>query len=227
MKRIRFIVISLFFVLTMHLVSYAGVNVTVGIPAPLIFAAPPDLVVVPSGDADVYMVPDAPGLYFYDNYWYRFYGDRWYRSNVYDGSWVYIEPNFVPGYIIDLPPDYYRRLPRGYHRIHYRDFHTHWRSWHHDRHWNRYDWYKRQHREHERWRRDHPRPHRDLGRRDGRRDGRFDGKRDGRLDGRRDGRLDGKRDGRLDGKRDGRLDGKRSDGEKRTHPDDRRGMGDR
>lgn len=162
MKRITFIVISLFFVLTMPLVSYAGVNVTIGIPAPLIFAAPPDLVVVPSGDADVYMVPDTPGLYFYDNYWYRLDRDRWYRSSEYNGSWVYIEQDIVPRYILDVPPDYYRRLPRGYHRIHYRDFHTHWQSWHRDRHWNKYDWYKRQHKEHESWRREHPRPQRDL-----------------------------------------------------------------
>jgi hypothetical protein len=165
MKRSILFVLSLAFLLAFPLVSSAEVNVTIGIPAPFVFTAPPDLVVVPSGEADVYMVPDTPGLYFYNDWWYRFDNGRWYRARRYDGRWGFIERHRVPGFVADMPPDYWRHLPRNYHRIHYGDFHRHWREWGRDRHWRRYDWYNRGHRErmreHYRPERDH-RPSRDL-----------------------------------------------------------------
>jgi hypothetical protein len=212
MKQIVFVMVSLFFVVSMPLVGAAGdVNITIGVPPPLEFAEPPDVVVVPSGTAYVYMVPDTPGLYFYNDYWYRFHGDRWYRSSIYSGPWVYIETHRVPRFIVDVPPDYYGHLPSGYHRIHYGDLHRHWRTWDKRRHWNRYDWYKREFREHER------RHHGDLHRppHDGHKPPHHDGgglKHDGgglKHDG---GGL--KRDG-------GGL--KQKEGQK-THPDDRREM---
>jgi hypothetical protein len=190
MKRSILIVISLIFVLAVPVVSSAGVHVSIGIPSPFVFAGPPDLVVVPSGDADVYMVPGTPGLYFYDDWWYRLDRGHWYRSRRYDGRWDYVERHRVPGFIVDVPPDYWRHLPRDYNRIHYGDFHNHWRQWHRDRHWRRYDWYNRGHRErmHEHYGRelDHRRP-RELHDR-----GRYDRGRHGdRMDrGRRDMRMD-------------------------------------
>jgi hypothetical protein len=214
MKQIVYLVVSLLFVVSMPLVGEAGdVNITIGVPPPLVFAAPPDVVVVPSGAAYVYMVPGRPGLYFYNNFWYRFHGGHWYWSSIYSGRWAYIETHHVPRYIIDVPPDYYRHLPPRYHRIHYGDLHRHWYSWDKSRHWNGYDWYKREYREHERRRhasdlhrgghKPPPRNHRDL-----KRDHR-DQKRD-----HRDGR--GQKNDRRDRKKDGRG--------QRTHPDDRRGM---
>jgi hypothetical protein len=199
MKRSILIVFSLLFVLGIPLVSSAGdVHVSIGIPAPFVFAEPPDVVVVPSDDAYIYMVPDTPGLYFYNDWWYRFDSGRWYRSRVYNGRWAYIDRHRVPRYVVDVPPDYYRHLPREYHRIHYGDLHKHWRKWGRDRYWNRYDWYKRQHREHRGGIHDR-----------NRRDGRWD--HDGR-----DGR-------RGDDRRDGRRRGDRG---QRTHPDGR-DMGER
>lgn len=242
MKRTTFIVISLFFVLIMPLVSFAAnINVSIGIPSPFVFAGPPDVVVVPSGDAYVYMVPDTPGLYFYDNYWYRYDRDRWYRSRTYNGSWAYIDFDLVPGYILDVPPDYYLRLPRGYHRIHYRDFNRHWRNWDRERYWNRYDWYNRQHREHERWQREHPRPQHDLHRDRDRHDDHGRGDLDRRDDRRHDsGRHDnGKHDSskhdfstRESGKHDSdthtdsKHDGKHDYKDRKKHLDDRRDIDD-
>lgn len=115
-------------------------------------AAPPDLVVVPSGSTYVYMVPDMMGLYFYHGYWYRIHEGRWSRATLYKGPWTFIQISRVPWVIVNVPPDYFRRLPAGYHRIHYRDLYSHWRSWDRSRHWHRYDWYKHGH---ERWRHDH------------------------------------------------------------------------
>jgi hypothetical protein len=126
-------------------------------PPPEKQAAAPDVVVVPSGTSYVYMAPDVPGIYFYHGYWYRYYKRYWYQTAIYGGPWVYIEASAVPLVVVDVPPDYIYRLPRGYYRIHYHDLYRHWRTWDHSRHWNRYDWYR-----HERWRHrgDH-RPHGD------------------------------------------------------------------
>lgn len=156
MKHLVSLMVSLFFVFGVLLVNAAaGVNINIGISAPpLEFAAPPDVVVVPSGASYVYMVPDTPGVYFYDDYWYRFYGGHWFRAAIYSGPWAYVATSLVPVLVVDVPPDYIRYLPRGYHRIHYRDFHSHWRAWQGDRHWNRYDWYRQEVRERERRR--HP-----------------------------------------------------------------------
>ena len=151
MKKIIFLMVSLLFVIYAPLVG-AGVdvNISIGIPPPLVFTTPPDVMVVPSGAAYVYMVPGMPGLYFYNSFWYRFYGGHWYWAHTYNGRWSYIETHLVPRYISDVPPDYYRYLPPRYHRIHYNDFHRDWYRWDKSRHWDRYDWYKREYREHER-----------------------------------------------------------------------------
>jgi hypothetical protein len=155
MKQVAFLLVFLCFLVSVPLLSVAAdVNVSIGVGLPpLVFAAPPDVVVVPSGESYVYMVPDTPGVYFYGGYWYRSYGDRWYRSDAYNGRWAYVRTSRIPRFIRDVPPDYYRRLPRGYQRIHYGDLHRDWRKWDRDRHWNRQDWYKNEVREHEKWRR--------------------------------------------------------------------------
>jgi hypothetical protein len=174
MKQGVFLVAFLFFVVSMPLLSTAGdvsINIGVALP-PLEFAESPDVVVVPSGESYVYIVPDTPGIYFYDGYWYRTYGDRRYRSTIYRGPWTYISTYRIPRVIIDVRPDYYRHLPFGYHRIHSDDLQRRRRSWNRDRYWNRYDWYKHEVREHEKWRRswpssEHYRPGRDEHRRGG------------------------------------------------------------
>ena len=149
MRKIVLLVVSLLFVVCMPLAGKAEVHVGVGVALPpLVFAAPPDVVVVPSGTSYVYMAPDAPGLYFYHNYWYRAYEGGWYRSSIYNGPWASIDIALVPGVVVGVRPDYIHHLPRGYHRIHYGDLHDHWRSWDRQRHWHRYDWYKHEMREH-------------------------------------------------------------------------------
>jgi hypothetical protein len=160
MKHLVSLMVSLFFLFgTLVVNAGADVNINIGISAPPVaFAAPPDVVVVPSGTSYVYMVPDTPGIYFYDGYWYRFYGDHWFRSTIYSGPWVYVSTSLIPAVVVDIPPYYVHYLPRGYHRIHYRDFHSHWREWHRDRYWNKYDWYRKEIRERERRHRERFKP---------------------------------------------------------------------
>ncbi len=141
MKRILFLMGFLFFLSLTPAFAEVNVGISIGVPPPLVFEGPPDVVVVPSGSAYVYMVPDFPGLYFYNNFWFRFYDGRWYRSRMYNGSWVRVKRSLVPRFVLDVPPDYYDSLPPGYHRIPYGDLRRNWRAWDRGHHWNRYDWF--------------------------------------------------------------------------------------
>ncbi|MEN6469523.1 MAG: hypothetical protein ABFD45_11310, partial [Smithella sp.] len=70
--------------------AIAGVNVDVDIslPPPIIFAAPPALVVLP--ETYVYVVPDVDvDIFFYGGWWWRPWDGRWYRSQSYNSGWAY------------------------------------------------------------------------------------------------------------------------------------------
>ncbi len=105
-------------------------------------AAGPDIVVVPSGETYVYMLPNTTGVYFYGGYWYRYYEGYWFRSPNYARNWGIISPVVVPRVVVNVPPEYPRYLPPAYYRIHYGDFHQHWQAWDRDREWHKRDWFK-------------------------------------------------------------------------------------
>jgi hypothetical protein len=111
-------------------------------PSPLGFATPPDVVVVPSGENSVYMVPNTFGVYFFGGFWYRYHRGYWFRASTYNAPWVSISVGVVPGVIVNVPPEYVFSLPPNYYRIHYNEFYGHWRDWDRSHHWNRYDWYR-------------------------------------------------------------------------------------
>jgi hypothetical protein len=116
----------------------AGVHVSVGINLPVFrFAAPPALVVLPGTYA--YFVPDAGvEIFFYHDYWYRPYEGRWYRATNYNGPWAHVVPGRVPGFFLNLPPNY-RHVPPGHERIPYGQFRKNWRRWERERYWDRHD----------------------------------------------------------------------------------------
>jgi len=136
----------------------ADVNVSVTVPAPAVaVAAPapvvvppplevqtPEMVVVPSGSAYVYMVPNVYGVYFYNGFWFRYYNGIWFRSAVYNSGWVVVRPALVPRVVIGVYPEYAMYLPVGYYRIGWGDFHHHWRDWGHNHHWHHQPWFKRE-----------------------------------------------------------------------------------
>jgi len=72
----------------------------------------PDLVEI-GGGVQVIADYDEP-VFYTDNYYWRFYGGTWYRSNVYNGGWVVY--NDVPYSVrrIDRPHTYARYRPAGY-----------------------------------------------------------------------------------------------------------------
>jgi hypothetical protein len=122
--------------------SEVNINIDVTIPPPLQFNVQPDLVVVPSGPAYVYMLPEMTGVYFYRGSWYRYYDGSWFKSRVFSGDWAPVSSATVPPVIVDVPPEYPFYIPRDYYRIHCHDVFVRWREWENIRHWNHYDWYK-------------------------------------------------------------------------------------
>jgi hypothetical protein len=111
-------------------------------PPPLGFATPPDVVVVPSGENYVYMVPNTFGVYFFGGFWYRYHSGYWFRASAYNAPWVPLAARAIPRVIIDVPPEYIYSLPPQYHRIHYNEFHRSWRDWDRNRAWHRQDWFR-------------------------------------------------------------------------------------
>jgi len=116
----------------------AGVHVSVGINLPVYrFAAPPPLVVIPGTYG--YFAPDAGvEIFFYHDYWYRPYEGRWFRARSYNGPWANVAPGRVPGFFLNLPPNY-RHVPPGHTRIPYGQFKKNWRRWERERYWDRHD----------------------------------------------------------------------------------------
>ncbi|MEW6117129.1 MAG: hypothetical protein AB1553_09545 [Nitrospirota bacterium] len=103
-----------------------NVNVDIGVPAPVVIARPPEVVVIPS--TSVYYVPDVGiDLFFYSDRWYRRHKGHWYRASYYDGPWVYVPPKRVPAAFVRLPKDY-RKVAYHQHRIPYGQLKKEWKE---------------------------------------------------------------------------------------------------
>ena len=76
----------------------------------------PEMVPVP--DSPVYYAPEVDSNYFfYDGLYWDYYNDGWYSSPWYNGPWSFVDPIYVPTYVLWVPIRFYRRPP------HY------WRGW--------------------------------------------------------------------------------------------------
>jgi hypothetical protein len=125
--------------------TMAAVNISVGIslPPPIVFQAPPSVIVMPDAN-DVYVIPDITAdMYFWNGWWWRLWEGRWYRSHYYDRGWGYYSN--VPTFYFDVDPGwrgYYRdRNWYGhgwnYERIPYVQLQQNWKGWQNDQHWVR------------------------------------------------------------------------------------------
>jgi hypothetical protein len=92
------------------------------------------------------MVPNTVGVYFYGGTWYRYHHGVWFTASEYNAPWVVVQTPVVPSFIVGISPAYALYLPPAYYRIHYNDFHSHWRSWDRERRWERESWYKNERR---------------------------------------------------------------------------------
>jgi len=145
MKRLILHMVLLALVIAAPASAMAQVTVSVGIPLPppIVFQAPPAVIVLPD-TPDVYAVPDVGvDFFFYNGWWWRFWDGYWYRSHYYDRGWVYF--NHVPRFYYDVDPDW-----RGFYKSH--DWHGHpwnyqritngqlqrnWSSWHSSGYWQK------------------------------------------------------------------------------------------
>jgi len=145
MKKLLLGSILLALALVAPIPAMAEVNISIGfpLPPPVVFSAPPEVIVVPDAYG-VYAVPDIDvDIFFWDGWWWRPWGGRWYRSHYYDRGWAYY--NTVPYFYYDVDPGwrgYYR--DRHWHghrwdheRIPYERLHSNWKNWNTNRYWER------------------------------------------------------------------------------------------
>ena len=120
----------------------AEVNVSIVLPPPIVFAAPPSLIVLP--DTYVYVIPDSDAdMFFYNGWWWRLWEGRWYRSHYYNQGWSYYRN--VPSFYFDVDPGwrgYYRDHNWYGHRWNYeripnQRLQQNWKGWQSNRHWEK------------------------------------------------------------------------------------------
>lgn len=125
-------------------ITEAGIQVRINIPLPplIVFAAPPELVVLP--ETYIYVDPDLDmDIFFYNGWWWRPWDGRWYRSRYYDRGWTYRRG--VPAFYGQIPSgwrdDYREHRWRGhqwdYQRIPHQRVQRDWRRWKRDRYWEK------------------------------------------------------------------------------------------
>ena len=118
------------------------VNVSIGLPPPMYFARPPELVVLPG--SYVYVAPDvAEDIFFYNGWWWRPWRGHWYRSRSCNSGWAYYRnvPSFYrgihPGWRDDYREHRWQGHPWDHQRIPHQQLQQNWRGWEQNRHWER------------------------------------------------------------------------------------------
>ena len=99
--------------------AQVSVNINVG-PPPVIFAAPPRVVVVPR--TPVYYAPDTSyNVFVYQDRYYAFHDGVWFLANTHRGPWVSVALPHVPQPLLAVPTRYYK-VPPGHAK------HGHWKA---------------------------------------------------------------------------------------------------
>jgi len=111
------------------------IRISIPLPPPIVFSAPPAMVVLP--ETEVYVVPEYDqDLFFYAGWWWRLWHGRWYRSLYYDSGWefYYGVPGWYGGVYPHWRDNYHNHMWGGqrwdYHPVPYGDVRTHWQTWH-------------------------------------------------------------------------------------------------
>ena len=118
------------------------IQVNLSPPKPIVFAAPPEMIVIP--DTYVYVAPDLQeDIFFYGGSWWRPLKGHWYRSNSYNGNWSYYK--FTPYFYKQIPPGWrneyrghhWQGNPWNYQRIAAKQVQQNWLKWEKDKHWEK------------------------------------------------------------------------------------------
>jgi hypothetical protein len=90
--------------------AQVSVNVNVG-PPPVIFSAPPRVVVVPK--TPVYYAPDTSyNVFVYEGRYYSFHNGAWFLATSHGGPWAFVPVEHVPRPVVAVPARYYK-IPPG------------------------------------------------------------------------------------------------------------------
>ncbi len=142
----KLFIVTILFVLLCAFPVTAMADVSVGVSIslpPIVFAGPPEVVVLPETNA-VYVVPYIEvDLFFWNGWWWRPYRGGWYRSRYYDHGWAYY--GGVPRFYYDVDPhwrSYYQHHDWQGHRWNYQpvpypQLQRNWNTWQNNRYWER------------------------------------------------------------------------------------------
>lgn len=137
------ILLAVAIVVPIQTMAQVDINFSIGLPPPVVFSAPPEVVVVPDTN-DVYVVPDIDmDLFFWNGWWWWLWEGHWYRSHYHDRGWGYYDR--VPRFYYDVDPEWrgyygghnWRGHRWNYERIPSQRLHQNWRSWHDTGYWQR------------------------------------------------------------------------------------------
>jgi hypothetical protein len=95
-----------------------NVNINVG-PPPVIFSAPPRVVVVPR--TPVYYAPDTSyNVFVYGGRYFSFHEGNWFLAASHGGPWAFVPVEQVPRPLLAVPVRYYK-IPPGHLKKMHRD----------------------------------------------------------------------------------------------------------
>ncbi|HCC53684.1 MAG TPA: hypothetical protein DEQ20_01960 [Desulfobulbaceae bacterium] len=111
--RYGFIVLSMLLCLATSAVAEVRIGIGIGLPNMSIgINLPLYPQLVPVSGYPVYYAPRLNANYFfYDGMYWVFQNDSWYASSWYNGPWWFVEPVYVPLFILRIPVRYYRQPP--------------------------------------------------------------------------------------------------------------------
>jgi hypothetical protein len=98
----------------------------------------PEIVVIPNTYVYYYYY-DGYDCFFYGGYWWRPWHGFWYRSGIYNGGWLIVNPAFVPYSVIHLPPRW-RVTVYNAPRVGWVDVRMHWQEWYRGHYWASHGW---------------------------------------------------------------------------------------
>lgn len=137
------LLLTLAVILPQPLRAEVNINIEFGLPEPVYFERPPEVIVLPD-TRNVYVVPESEfDLFFWNGWWWRPWQGRWYRSRSYNRGWDYY--NNIPSFYYDVDPDWrdsYRAQNWSghrwnYERIPHQRLQSNWKKWHDNQYWQR------------------------------------------------------------------------------------------